>query len=39
MQIRYADIHKLNRKKVKHLKEFKELKLVIEEYKIKKNTN
>ncbi len=36
MQIRYADIHKLNRKKAKHLKEFKDLKQVVDKYKMKK---
>jgi len=39
MQIRYADMHKLNRKKAKHLKEFKDLKQVVDEYKTKKNKN
>lgn len=39
MQITYADIHRLNRRKSNHLKEFKELKGVVEKYKKKKNKN
>ena len=37
MQITYVDVHKLEKKTDKKLKEFKELKRVVEEYKSKKN--
>lgn len=37
MQIRYVEIKKLNRKKAKTLTEFKDLKEVVEAYKMKKN--
>lgn len=39
MQIRYVNVHKLNRREAKNFKEFKELKIVVEEYKKKKNKN
>lgn len=39
MQIRYVEVYKLNKKKSKNLKEFKDLKLVVEDYKLNKRKN